>query len=337
MAHYLITGGAGFIGSHLAAALLGEGIEVTLVDNFDSFYPRELKEDNIEALRARRGCRVVEADITDLDALCGRLRPPFDAIVHLAAKAGVRPSIADPIAYQAVNVGGTQNLLELARRWGVRQFVFASSSSVYGVNPRTPWTEDDFVLLPISPYASTKISGELLGHVYAHLYGIRFVALRFFTVYGPRQRPDLAIRKFAERILAGKPIPVYGGSSSRDYTYVDDIVAGIRAAIEYNASEYEVINLGNHQAISLLEMIRTLERVLGIKAQCEYRPPQPGDVPQTFAGIDKARRLLGYEPRTSFAAGIEQFAEWLRRRSVPVRQPMASATAGNPLLDVNTA
>ena len=239
----------------------------------------------------------------------------YDVIVHLAAKAGVRPSIQEPVACQQVNVAGTQNMLELAREWGVRQFVFASSSSVYGVNPNVPWREDDHVLLPISPYASTKVSGELLGHVYSHLYGTRFIALRFFTVYGPRQRPDLAIHKFARLILDGQRVPVYGdGSASRDYTFIQDIVGGIRAAMEYEDTSYEVINLGNHRTVTLMEMVRALEEVCGRRAQIEFLPEQPGDVPQTFADVSKAKRLLGYEPKTEFRAGLEAFLGWLKGR-----------------------
>ena len=311
----LVTGGAGFIGSRLTDLLLGEGVEVTVVDNFDPFYERSVKTANLCSALANPRFRLIEADIRDLAELRERLDGGYDAIVHLAAKAGVRPSIADPIAYQETNVRGTQNLLELAREWGVRQFVFASSSSVYGVNPAVPWSEDDHVLLPISPYASTKVSGELLGHVYSHLYGIRFLALRFFTVYGPGQRPDLAIHKFARLILAGKPIPFYGdGSTRRDYTYIDDIVAGIRAAIDYEASPYEVINLGNHRTVSLLEMVGAIEKAVGKAAVLDRQPDQPGDVPQTFADISKARALLGYEPRTDFETGVRRFAEWLRTR-----------------------
>src|SRR4029453_14268415 len=240
------------------------------------------------------------------------LRGDFDVIVPLAAKAGVRPSIDDPIGYQAVNVDGTQNLLELARELHVKQIVFASSSSVYGVNPRTPWSEDDHVLRPISPYASTKISGELLGHVYSHLYGIRFLALRFFTVFGPRQRPDLAIHKFARLVLEGKAIPLYGdGSTKRDYTYIDDVIQGVCAAIEYTATPYEVINIGNNQTVTLLEMIAGLEEVLDVRATINRLPNQPGDVPETWARVDKARALLGYEPKTSYRDGIVRFAEWL--------------------------
>lgn len=213
-------------------------------------------------------------------------------------------------------MAGTQNLLKLAREWRVKQFVFASSSSIYGVNPNVPWREDDHVLLPVSPYASTKVAGELMGHVYSHLYGIRFVALRFFTVYGPRQRPDLAIHKFARLMLAGEPVPLFGdGGSRRDYTYVDDVVQGVRAAMDYRASAYEVINLGNNRTVSLREMVQALEQVLNVSAQCRHLPAQPGDVPQTWADLDKARRLLGYSPQTSFDEGLRSFAWWLDAQS----------------------
>lgn len=310
----LITGGAGFIGSHLAGQLASEGHDLTVLDNFDPFYARRAKERNLESVLRRGGVTLAEADIRSMESVRNALRadPGFDVIVHLAARAGVRPSIADPLGYQQTNVAGTQNLLELAHEWGVRQFVFASSSSVYGVNPDVPWREDDHVLLPISPYASTKVSGELLGHVYSHLYGIRFIALRFFTVYGPRQRPDLAIHKFARLMLRGEPIPVFGdGSSRRDYTYIDDIIAGIRAAIRYDGSPYEVINLGNDRTVSLAEMIAALEETLGISAKIDRLPPQPGDVPQTRADVGKAGRLLGYHPVTGFREGLRSFAAWL--------------------------
>ncbi len=311
--HVLVTGGAGFIGSHLVDRLLADGWRVTVVDNFDAFYARSLKEHNVARHRLHPRYTLVEADLRDGHALKAALPGGFDVIVHLAAKAGVRPSIEDPIGYQEVNVAGTQQLLELARTWKTPQFVFASSSSVYGVNPRVPWSEDDHVLQPISPYASTKVSGELLGHVYCHLYGIRFLALRFFTVYGPRQRPDLAINKFARRMLEGKPIPVFGdGSTRRDYTFIDDIIAGVCAAIAYDATSYEVINLGNHHTVTLTEMIEGLEAALGVRAVIERLPEQPGDVPQTWANVDKAARLLGYAPTTSYAEGVKRFAAWLR-------------------------
>ena len=307
----LVTGGAGFIGSHVVDRLLAEGWRVTVVDNFDPFYARRLKLENVAPHRAHAGYRLAEIDIRDAEALDAGLRDDYDVMVHLAAKAGVRPSIEDPLAYQAVNVLGTQNLLQFARRRGIGQFVFASSSSVYGVNPHVPWTEME-PLLPISPYASTKLSGEMLGHVYAHLYGMRFVALRLFTVYGPRQRPDLAIRKFATRMLRGEPVQLYGtGETRRDYTYVADTVRGILAAVDYDASDYELINLGNNHAVSLVELVRALERVLGTTARIEWLPDQPGDVPQTWADVSKAERLLGYAPATPLDDGLRAVADWL--------------------------
>jgi UDP-glucuronate 4-epimerase len=310
--HVLVTGGAGFIGSHLVDSLLADGHHVTVLDNFDPFYARSVKEANIEPQRRHTGWRLVEADLRDAARLRVVLIDDYDCVVHLAARAGVRPSIADPVGYQQVNVEGTQNMLELARERGIRQFVFASSSSVYGINPRVPWSEDDHVLQPISPYASTKVSGELLGHVYSELFGIRFIALRFFTVYGPRQRPDLAIHKFARMMLRGEAIPVFGdGSSRRDYTYVNDIVSGIRRAIEYDGSSFEVINLGNNQTVSLLDMIQGLQVALGRTAELQWLPPQPGDVPQTWANVDKAQSLLGYSPSTTYLDGVRNFADWL--------------------------
>jgi UDP-glucuronate 4-epimerase len=311
--HMLVTGGAGFIGSHLVDSLLAEGHDVTVLDTFDPFYPRGVKEQNIAAHRRDRRWRLVEVDLRDMAGLRADLGDRYECIVHLAAKAGVRPSIEDPVSYQEVNVTGTQNLLEIARELNVPQFVFASSSSVYGISPRVPWSEDDAVLQPISPYASTKVSGELLGHVYSHLYGMRFIALRFFTVYGPRQRPDLAIHKFARLMVRGRAIPVFGdGSTRRDYTFVEDIVSGLCAATRYQGSMYEVINLGHNTPVSLLEMIHGLEAALGRRAAIDWLPAQPGDVPQTWANIERARRLLGYEPRTAFDTGLQRFAEWFR-------------------------
>lgn len=311
----LVTGGAGFIGSHLVDRLLAEGWQVTVIDNFDPFYDPAVKLRNIAPHREYKNYKLIEADILDMITLRESLNGSYDVIVHLAAKAGVRPSIQDPIGYQEVNVRGTQNLLELAREWGVKQFVFASSSSVYGVNPNVPWREDDCVLMPISPYAATKVAGELLGHVYSHLYGIRFIVLRFFTVYGPRQRPDLAIHKFARLMLKGKPIPVYGdGSSRRDYTYIDDIIHGVRAAMDYTATLYEVINLGNNHTVSLMEMVQALEEVLGVEAKLEFLPPQPGDVPQTWADVEKAGRLLDYKPMIYLESGLAKFWKWMNEK-----------------------
>jgi UDP-glucuronate 4-epimerase len=307
----LVTGAAGFIGSHLVDRLLREGWTVTGIDNFDPFYARDVKEAHIRDHRRDVRYRMAEIDIRDRGALSALGDAEgYDVIVHLAARAGVRPSILDPIGYQDVNVCGTQNLLEFARERRIPQFVFASSSSVYGINPRVPWSEEDHVLLPISPYASTKVSGELLGHVYSHLFGIRFVALRFFTVYGPRQRPDLAIHKFARAIRGGTPIPVFGdGSTRRDYTFIDDIVSGIVAAMTYRATSFEVINLGNNATVSLAEMIRQLEEALGARAIIDRQPS--GDVPQTWAAIDKARDMLGYAPATRLEDGIRRFVAWL--------------------------
>lgn len=312
MKHALVTGAAGFIGSHLVDSLLGDGWRVTAVDNFDAFYAATAKERNVAAHLSHPLYKLWRVDIRDVAALQA-VAQPYDAIVHLAARPGVRPSIIDPEACQQVNVSGTQNILELARHTGTPQVVFASSSSVYGVNPRTPWQESDHVLQPISPYASTKVSGELLGHVYSHLYGFRFLALRFFTVYGPRQRPDLAIHSFARKMLAGDAIPVFGdGTTRRDYTFIDDIVRGVRRAIDYDRSRYEVINLGNDRTVTLAEMIRELETALGVTARIDRQPEQPGDVPQTWASVDKAAALLGYQPHTSFPEGIERFCAWLR-------------------------
>ncbi|MES3018246.1 MAG: GDP-mannose 4,6-dehydratase [Bacteroidota bacterium] len=305
----LITGAAGFIGSNLVRSLLKDGrYSVVGLDNFDPFYPRTEKEKNIRPFSDDKNFRFYEGDIrnrADLDAL-----DDIDVIVHLAAKAGVRPSIKDPILYQDVNVAGTQNLLEFARRRNITQFVFASSSSVYGINEHVPWSEDD-KLMPISPYASTKLSCEMLGHVYSHLYGIRFLALRFFTVYGPGQRPDLAIHKFFKSIINGHAIPVYGdGSTSRDYTYVEDTVKGIEAAISYESSDFEIINLGNHRTITLGDLITSIENSCGKKAIIDRQPEQPGDVPQTYANISKAQKLLKYHPITDLKTGLDNFYSW---------------------------
>ena len=309
--HALVTGGAGFIGSHLVDRLLTDGWRVTTVDNFDPFYDPTIKRENIRQHLKHENFRLVELSICDHEGLLA-LDGDFDVIVHLAAKAGVRPSIEDPIGYQQTNVQGTQNLLEFARQRGIGQFVFASSSSVYGVNPDVPWREDQAVVRPISPYAATKVAGELLGHVYSYLYGIRFIALRFFTVYGPRQRPDLAIHKFARLMLEGQSIPIYGdGNTARDYTYVSDIVEGILAAIAYDQAPYEVLNLGNSRTTKLCELVSCLEEVLGIEGQLVHTSEQLGDVPLTYADISKARQALGYDPKTELREGIEQFISWL--------------------------
>ena len=309
----LITGGAGFIGSHVVDALLLEGWSVTVVDNFDPFYEEAVKLQNLAAHRNHPGFQLIRADIRDAGTLRASVLKPPDVILHLAARAGVRPSILDAAGYVDVNVRGTQNMLELAREWGVGQFLFGSSSSVYGVNPNVPWSECDSVLSPISPYAATKVAGELLGHVYSHLYGIRFLAMRFFTVYGPRQRPDLAIHKFARLLQAGQPIPLFGnGETRRDYTFVGDIVAGIRAAIDYRGSQYEVINLGSEHPVSLAEVLRVLAETLSVEPKVAWMPAQPGDVPQTYADSRKAKSLLGFDPQTDFRSGVREFCRWLR-------------------------
>ncbi len=311
----LVTGGAGFIGSHLVARLLGEGAwRVHVVDDFNDFYNPALKRANVRPFEAREDFRLYEADIRDRAALARLFaETTFDCIVHLAARAGVRPSLAEPVLYTETNILGTLHLLELAREQGTRQFVFGSSSSVYGINAKVPFSEDDPIAQPISPYAATKAAGELLCHTYAHLHNLRCVALRFFTVYGARQRPDLAIHKFARLISEGRPIPVFGdGTTRRDYTYIDDIIAGVRAAMEYTETMYEVINLGESRTVELRELIALLERELGRTAIIDRQPVQPGDVPQTFADITKARRLLGYDPQTDIADGVRRFVEWFK-------------------------
>jgi UDP-glucuronate 4-epimerase len=311
--HVLVTGGAGFIGSHLVDRLLSEGRHVTVLDTFDPFYDPSAKRRNLAPHHGNPRFRLIEGDIRAPSSLGALGDGRFNAIVHLAARAGVRPSLHDPLACDETNVRGTRNLLELAGKQGIPRFVFASSSSVYGINPHVPWREDDAVLRPISPYAATKVSGEMLGHVYSHLHGIRFVALRLFTAYGPRQRPDLAMHAFARRMLAGEALPFFGdGSTRRDYTYIDDIVAGIVAALAYDGSMYEVINLGNNQTVSLSDLVRTLEDALGVHAVLDRLPEQAGDVPCTWADITKARHLLGYTPATPFEEGVQRFAAWLR-------------------------
>ncbi len=317
MRNILVTGGAGFIGSHLVARLLSEGAwRVTVVDDFNDFYDPALKRANVAPYLGRDDFQLVEADIRDASALTSVfIEARFDVIVHLAARAGVRPSLAEPVLYTETNIVGTVNLLELARAHGVKQFVFGSSSSVYGENEKVPFAEDDPIFNPISPYAATKAAGELLCHTYAHLHDMRCVCLRFFTVYGARQRPDLAIHKFARLISEERAIPVYGdGTTRRDYTFVDDIIAGVRAAIEYDASRYEVFNLGESRTVELRELIALLEKEIGRAAVIDRQPLQPGDVPQTFADITKACRLLNYNPQTDIAEGIRRFVEWYKSK-----------------------
>lgn len=316
MGNILVTGGAGFIGSHLVDRLLAEGDwRITVLDDFNDFYAPEVKRENIRAHLKSPAYRLFEADIRDRARLEEIFSvESFDCIVHLAARAGVRPSLMEPMLYTETNINGTVNLLELAREHGVRQFVFGSSSSVYGINSKVPFSEEDPIRQPISPYAATKAAGELLCHTYSHLYGIRCVALRFFTVYGARQRPDLAIHKFARLISEGRPIPVFGdGRTRRDYTYIDDIINGVRASIDYRESDYEVFNLGESQTVELNQLIALLEKELDRHALIDRQPLQPGDVPQTFSDVTKARRLLGYDPQTNIEDGIARFVEWFRR------------------------
>jgi len=319
MKSILITGGAGFIGSHLVDRLLSEGRwRVFVVDDLNDFYDPDIKLANASRHEKNSNYQLFKADIRDRSALAQIFAANgFDCIVHLAARAGVRPSLDQPLLYAETNINGTMNLLELAREQGIKQFVFGSSSSVYGINAKVPFGEDDPIRQPISPYAATKAAGELICHTYTHLYGVRCVCLRFFTVYGPRQRPDLAIHKFARLISEGKPIPVFGdGTTRRDYTYIDDIIAGVRSAIDYDKSDYEVINLGESRTVELRELISLLEKELGKTAQIDRQPLQPGDVPQTFADIAKARRLLGYNPQTQIEEGIHNFVRWFRENNV---------------------
>lgn len=314
MSHYVVTGGAGFIGSNLVRELWRSepGTIITCIDNFDPFYPATIKELNIREFAGNPRFRLLKNDISSTTGreLSQLITEPVDAIIHLAAKAGVRPSIENPEAYQSTNIMGLQHMLDFAKEKKIKPFIFASSSSVYGVNDHFPWKENES-LMPISPYASTKLSGEMLGHVYHKLYGIRFLALRFFTVYGPGQRPDLAIHKFTKAILRGKPLAMFGdGSTSRDYTYVKDIVQGVISALAYDKTGFEIVNIGNNYTISLKELITAIEDVTGRKAIIEHHSEQPGDVPKTFADISKARQLFHYNPSTTLKEGLSAFYNW---------------------------
>jgi len=315
----LVTGGAGFIGSHLVQALLSCGMKVMVVDNFNDFYPHRMKENNLKEVLQNvpevlhGNLRVIKQDILDLSADDLPVSQ-VDAVVHLAAMAGVRPSIKDPRLYQEVNVVGTQNILDLARELRADKFILISSSSVYGVNPKLPWSELDNVLEPISPYAASKVSCEFLCSVYHHLYKISCTALRLFTVYGPRQRPDLAISKFIARAYDGGVVKLFGdGSSARDYTFVTDIVGGILSALKREDGGYEVINLGNAAPVTLLELVHTVESVTGRTLNICHVEVQPGDVPQTYADVTKARILLQYEPKVSLYDGVKSQVEWYKR------------------------
>lgn len=312
MARILVTGCAGFIGSHLVEALLGRGDEVGGIDNFNDYYDPRVKRRNLIRAAVHPRFTLWERDICEesaVRAVFEVFRP--EVVVHLAARAGVRPSIQDPNLYHRVNVIGSQHMLDACRDFGALRLVFASSSSVYGGSDRIPFREDDPVARPISPYAATKRMNELQACVYSHLYGLRVTMLRFFTVYGPRQRPDMAIHKFARAILEGRPVTMYGdGSSRRDYTYIDDIISGVLAAIDH-PRPYDLFNLGESRTVSLTELIGLLESVLGRRAVIDRQPPQPGDVPMTCADITHARTVLGWEPRTPIEEGLRHFADWL--------------------------
>jgi UDP-glucuronate 4-epimerase len=320
----VVTGGAGFIGSHLCERLLNAGHRVVAVDNFDPFYDPDVKRQNIASVRHHPRFRLIERDIRDPTPIERELAegPAIDVLVHLAARAGVRPSIEQPLLYSQVNLDGTVAMLELTRRLGVGRFVFGSSSSVYGNNETVPFTETDPVDRPISPYAATKRAGELLCHTHHHLYGLSVVCLRFFTVYGPRQRPDLAIHKFARLMAAGRPLPMFGdGTTERDYTYIDDILQGIEGAISHTDRDdpvFEIVNLGESETTSLSRLIELIAAEMGVDPQIERHPAQPGDVERTFANIDKARKLLGYQPATKVERGIGRFVEWFASQSAHV-------------------
>jgi UDP-glucuronate 4-epimerase len=320
--NFFVTGGAGFIGSHVCERLLRNGHRVSVLDDLNPFYEPALKQGNLNALARSGGDRFqfIRGDITDrafVDAVFDAAR--FNQVIHLAARAGVRPSLEEPALYQRVNVEGTVNILEAARTHSVRKFIIASSSSVYGLNSKVPFSESDPIFNPISPYAASKLACEALGHVYHHIYGLDVVMLRFFTVYGPGQRPDLAIHKFAKLMRAGKPIPVFGdGSTARDYTYIDDIVGGVIACTEREFG-FDIFNLGESHTVTLARLIELLEQSLGLPALVERQSVQPGDVPITFANVDKARQKLGYNPSTPIESGLAKFADWfLQRDSRPV-------------------
>lgn len=311
----LVTGGAGFIGSTLLEALLRQGRgPLVCLDDFNDSYDPALKRRNLAAVERTGPVVVIEGDICD-PAVCARAADAaggLDCIIHLAARAGVRPSLDDPPLYTRVNCVGTANLLEVARRRAVRRFILASTSSVYGNCPRVPFREDEPLTRPVSPYGATKLACELMAHVYHRLFGLSVIALRFFTVYGPRQRPDMAVHKFARLMTAGREVPLFGdGTTSRDYTFIDDIVAGVAAAVDAPA-DYEIVNLGNTRTVTLNEMVAVLERALGVSARRRYLPAQSGDVERTWSDITKARGLLGYEPTTDFEDGVRAFVDWFR-------------------------
>ncbi len=322
----LVTGGAGFIGSHVAERLLARGDDVSILDNFNDFYDPAIKRSNLKTLA---GARVLEGDIRDVEFVRDALRRGFDAVIHLAAMAGVRQSIRDPLHYADVNVRGTLVLLSELRHAETR-FLFASSSSVYGENERLPFREDDDIQRPVSPYAATKRAGELLCYTHHHLYRTPITCLRFFTVYGPRQRPEMAIHSFVRKCLAREPIPFFGdGSTRRDYTYIDDIVDGVVRALERREG-YEIYNLGESQAVTLAELVRMIGEVTGIEPLLDPRPLQAGDVLVTYADVSKAKRDLGYDPRTSLREGLMRFLEWYREQRSG-RRPALSERIDGPV------
>jgi UDP-glucuronate 4-epimerase len=306
----LVTGGAGFIGSHLVEKLLAAGHEVVVLDDFNDFYDPQIKQANIAGFAS--DVAVCHVDLRDAESVRSLFRrEKLDAIAHLAARAGVRPSIQHPRLYYDTNVIGTLHLLEAARVTGIERFIFASTSSVYGASKTVPFSEDQHLIQTLSPYGATKIAGEFLCSTYSHLYQMRVVALRYFTVYGPRQRPDLAIHQFTRRICAGQPIDRFGnGSTLRDYTYIDDIIQGTMAALDYSGSLYDVFNLGENQTVQLKDLISAIENALGKQAKINELPEQAGDMPLTYADISKARKLLGYNPTTKLSEGLPKFIDW---------------------------
>lgn len=312
---FLVTGAAGFIGSHVCEYFINQGHSILGIDNYDHFYAKKLKELNLEELRKSTNFKFHETDIRDEKNITGILSDnEVDAVIHLAAKAGVRPSIESIEEYYDVNVNGTVVLLEAMRKNNVKKMLFASSSSIYGNNSKVPFSETDTVDYPISPYASSKKSGELLCHVYTHLYNFDITCLRFFTVYGPRQRPDLAIHKFTRLIDQGKPIPFYGdGTTSRDYTYIEDIVNGINCAINH-LKGYQLFNLGESNVVSLNKLVETIEKCLNKKATLNKQPMQPGDVFKTYADISRAKTEIGYNPKFEFEKGIIEFVNWYKKQ-----------------------
>jgi UDP-glucuronate 4-epimerase len=316
----LVTGGAGFIGSHLSERLVALGYEVVCVDDFNDYYDPQLKRQNLRQVSNSPRFHLEALDIVDTHSLATVFsRYPIESVIHIAARAGVRPSLLDPLLYERVNVQGTMGLLELSRQHRVGRFLFASSSSVYGAASEVPFREDDPAARPISPYAATKRSGELICYTYHHLYALPITCLRLFTVYGPRQRPDLAINSFMRSVLDGRKITLYGdGTSARDYTYVGDVVEAFVAAQTRDVPlEYEILNIGNSSPITLVRLIDLIEQATGRQAQVRYAPMQPGDVPRTYASIENAERLLGWRPRTPIEEGLRRFAEWLRNQEEP--------------------